>query len=385
MKIQLSMASWNPSHGGPFFSVGNLARSLAEQAHRVSIFAANYPHAPMQEPPVGVELATVEGRIIPFIKQAYIPGARNSFQKHLKVFQPNVIHDNGLWLSLNHVVARGAEANRIPRLLSPRGTLDPWAFQYRNWKKRLAMALYQRKDLETVDCFHAASQLEAENIRNFGFKQPIAIIPNGVDIPEKPAHFNLGEQTRSHVSTLKFQTSGHDHARTALFIGRMHPIKNLPNLIKAWARTQPEGWRLKLVGTSEVGHRKELEKLAQDLGIGSQVVFSGPLYGDEKAELFREAQLLFLVSNSENFGLTAIEAMAAGLPVVTSMDTPWGFLEKKGLGWSREGTVESLVKAIEDATTQTPTQLRDIGHKARCLVSKNYNCAQVTEQFGEVY
>ncbi|MGZ0708428.1 glycosyltransferase [Coraliomargarita sp. W4R53] len=367
MKVQLSMGSWNPSHGGPFFSVGNLAKALSSQGDEVSLFAANYPHAPAQSAPVGVSLSTVEGRLVPLVRQAYLPNVRKQLNAHIREFKPDIMHDNGLWLTLNHQIAVAAQRHRIPFVLSPRGTLDPWALQYRNWKKRIALALYQRKDLERVDCFHAASQMEADNIRALGLKQPVALIPNGVDIPEESAHF---------------EAKG---LRTALFLGRMHPVKNLPNLLRAWAQVRPEGWQLKLVGTSEVGHREELEQLAAKLSISDQVLFSGPIYGESKAHILRDAQLLFLVSNSENFGLTVVEAMAAGIPVIASWGTPWTVLATERFGWHVEGEISALSTAIEEATSLSPSRLQVIGQRGRAYASIHFGWQHIASQFKSVY
>ncbi|PXA03672.1 hypothetical protein DDZ13_10275 [Coraliomargarita sinensis] len=384
MKILLSIGAWNPAHGGPFFSVGNLAKALAANDHIVSLLAADYPHMSAEAPPEGVPLELVYGRLVPGIRQTVIPRASRKVDQIIVDSMPQVIHDNGLWLTLNHKMAQAAQRHSIPRMLSPRGTLDPWAFQYRNWKKRIAMELYQRKDLERVDCFHAASALEAGNIRKFGLRQPIAIIPNGVEVPGQPAHFRVAENISGDKENA-LATSNLPKERIALFMGRMHPVKNLPALIQAWAKVQPSGWRLKLVGSSEVGHREELEKLAEQLGVAKTVMFSGPVYGEEKTRLFRDAQLFCLVSHSENFGIAAAEGLAAGLPLIASKTIPWEAVVKERAGWWVDGSAEGLAEALAEATKRPPDDLEAMGLRGRQFAMSKFGWKAIVEKFISVY
>lgn len=398
MRLLLSIGSWNPAHGGPFFSVGNLARAMAAAGNEVHLLAGTYPHLPPGPAPVGVRLHLIAGRLIPGIRQTWIPRSKAQLDAVIREVAPELIHDNGLWLTLNHEVALAAHRHGIPLVLSPRGTLDPWAMQYRNWKKRIALALYQRKDLEHVAAFHAASELEADNIRKFGLKQPIALIPNGVDIPGEPAHFRIGENGReqgagsreAEISKQGTAPCPMPHAlssplRTALFVGRMHPVKNLPALLEAWAKVKPKGWRLKLVGSSEVGHREELERLAGQLGIRDQVEFSDPVYGEAKAELFRNAQLFCLVSHSENFGIAAAEGLAAGLPLIASKSIPWEIVEKENAGWWVNGSASGLAEAIREATSLEPEKLKAKGLRGRQLAEREFVWDAIAERFTSVY
>lgn len=370
MRILLTIGSWNPAQGGPFFSVGNLARALAKLGQDVHLLAGDYPHMPAQEAPEGVSFHLIKGQLLPLIRQTLLPRAEASIYTIIEEVQPDVIHDNGLWLTLNHKVALAAQRHNIPRILSPRGTLDPWAMQYRNWKKRIALALYQRRDLGSVTCFHAASPLEAKNIKAFGLTQATAVIPNGVNIPREVASFN---------------TNSSQTPRIALFIGRMHPVKNLPTLLEAWAQVRPDGWRLQLVGASEVGHRQALESLARDLDIYKEVTFSAPIYGSEKDALLRNAQLGFLVSKSENFGIAAAEALAAGLPVIASRAVPWQCLQDDDLGWWVEGDVSGIAGAIREACNLSPQELQQKGLRARAYAEAEFGWESIAEKFTEQY
>src|SRR5262249_26702926 len=101
----------------------------------------------------------------------------------------DIIHDAGLWLPVNHATATVAAQLGIPRVVSTRGMLEPWAVGHRPIKKNLAWQLYQRRDLDRAALLHATSTGELANLRAAGLKMPIAMVPNGVEIPlDLPAH-----------------------------------------------------------------------------------------------------------------------------------------------------------------------------------------------------
>ena len=198
------------------------------------------------------------------------------FKRFIDESNPAVVHDNGLWMSFNHHIARVAERQGVPRILSTRGTLDPQALSHRAWKKKLALRLGQQRVLDTVTCFHATATREVEAIRALGFKQPIALISNGVEIPKVPAGFDP------------------QATRTALYLGRIHPIKNLEALVEAWISVAPKGWRLKIVGNAEMQYDRVLKKIVAQHHASEIVEILEPAYGVAKQEMYRSSELFFI-------------------------------------------------------------------------------------------
>ena len=145
----------------------------------------------------------------------------------------------GLWLPSNHAAARAARRAGRPFIVSTRGMLAPWSLAQSRWKKRFGWTLYQRRDLHSAALFHATAEQEAEDVRRVGLRQPVALIPNGVDLPGR-----YGTDRPK------------GEARQALFLSRIHPKKGLLNLVQAWAAVRPEGWELVLAGPDADGHGK---------------------------------------------------------------------------------------------------------------------------------
>jgi glycosyltransferase involved in cell wall biosynthesis len=107
-------------------------------------------------------------------------GTRRALRRLLHERGTRLVHDHGIWLPTNHAATRAANDLRLSVVVSPRGMLEPWSLRHRAWKKRVAWRLYQHADLRRAAVLHATSAMEADNFRALGFRQPIAIIPNGV-------------------------------------------------------------------------------------------------------------------------------------------------------------------------------------------------------------
>lgn len=270
-----------------------------------------------------------------------------------------MLHQAGIWTSFNHATASFAHRRRIPLVCSPRGMLDDWSLRHSRIKKQIAWQLYARRDLRRVDLFHATSSLEADFIRKLGFKQPVAVIPNGVEFPSN--------QPRAPRPT------PHSPKRSALFLSRLNPKKGIPRLLEAWASIRPEGWRLDLAGPDERGYRAVLEKQVAALGLGNAVRFLGNVADADKWALYRAADLFVLPTETENFGIVVAEALACGTPVLTTRGAPWPGLLDERCGWWVENTSQGIRDGLAAALHTDPATLREMGERGVTYVRKEYD------------
>ncbi len=359
MKIFLAGTSLLPSYGGPAVSVARLACALAQAGLEVGLWA---PDQSAGETPALSARCAVR-RITGTAAQAL-----DSFGR------PHVIHDNGIWLAHNHRLAALAARRGIARMVSTRGMLEPWALEHKRWKKRLAWALYQRRDLKRARCHHTTAAREAENLRALRLGVPIEVIPNGVDAPmDRPCP---DPSRRSERTACR---------RTALFIGRIYPVKGLPMLVDAWARVRPHGWRLEVAGPDEAEHKAEVAQAVAAAGLRDVVSFVGPVYGPAKQSALFNADLLVLPSHSESFGMVVAEALAHGVPVLTTTGTPWSVLPQRGCGWWVETTAGGIAEGLRQATSQPPEVLHAMGARGRELVAAEYGWEQVAKRFVRIY
>lgn len=280
----------------------------------------------------------------------------------------SLIQNHGLWLPVNHWVSQFARKHRIMVIAQPHGMLEPWAMNHKAWKKRLAWNLYQRRDLESAAVLHATAEQEAESFRQLGLRQPIAIIPNGTDLPE---WCDL-----TYPKTVP---------RKMLFLSRIHPVKGLLNLVQAWKIAKPSGWKMIIAGPDEGGHQKNVEAAIYQAGLQDDFEFTGPVYGDEKTALYRSAEVFVLPTFSENFGLVVAEALAYGVPVITTKGAPWKGLLTHRCGWWIDIGVEQLVAALREATNLPPDNLRNMGRRGRAYVEQCFGWPSIAQQMLSVY
>jgi glycosyltransferase involved in cell wall biosynthesis len=313
--------------------------------------------------------------------------------------RPDLIHDHGLWSLCHRQVTAFCQKEGIPRVVSPRGMAEEWALNHKRWKKSLGWLLYQRRDLRSAVALHATAESEAEQLRQLGFSQRILIEPNGVDVP------------RCEVGGQGAGGRRAGQPRTALFLSRIHPKKGLPMLLEGWARLAPPGWRVRIVGPDEAGHTEELKQLCGKLklrqashsvtasetvpdaegsaqaaaGDEPAIVFCGPLEGEAKWAAFREADLFVLPTYSENFGIAVAEALACGLPVITTTGAPWAGLLEHGCGWWIEPSVDALGAALTEAIGLTDEERAAMGERGAAWVRAEFTWGPIATRMLKGY
>lgn len=291
MKLLITATSLRAAYGGPAFSVSQLAGALGAGGLEVGLWAADSSGINSELLAPAAEVRRLTG----------------SLGEAARAFAPELVHDNGLWLPHNHRVSELAGDTGLPRVVSTRGILEPWAIRHKGLKKRLAWRLYQRRDLRRASALHATSDAEAEHLRAFALGRPIITLPNGIDLPDLAGPRGLAVRK----------------TRTALFLGRLYPVKGLPMLVEAWAKVRPANWRLVIAGPDEAGHQGVVERAVAAAGLGEAVSFAGPVAADAKTALLRDADLFVLPSHSESFGMAVAEALAHRTPVLTTTAVPW--------------------------------------------------------------
>ena len=365
------IAGLNASAGGPSRSASSLCDALAESGVGVVLVAqrlAAESDADMVLPrnrSVIVEsvpaYALFRGRLSPTLGHRL---------RELTADRGMVlIHSHGLWLQCNRVAAQVASRRAVPHIVSPRGMLEPWAFRYRFWKKFPFWHLWQRRVLQEAALLCATSAKEAEGFRRLGFRQPIAIIPNGVDMPRTVS------PPRSVAPT----------TRTALFLSRIHPVKGLEDLVQAWSAVRPDGWHCLVAGPDEEGYEVRIREAVARAGLQECFTFAGPVSGDRKAELFRSADLFVLPTKSENFGVAIAEALAYEIPVITTWGAPWSCLREHRCGWWIDLGAEPLAAALREACALPVETLREMGRRGRCLVAEEFAWPRIGASMHAVY
>ena len=368
MRILHAVETLSRNGGGLPIAVTEMAASVAkaEPDWHIDLVSSSDPDpVPVSE---SLHLTTV-GR-------DRVSGARASrwIAEQQQAASFSVIHQHGLWAPLPVGAGRFAKSRQIPLVLSPHGMLEAWAMAYRKGRKTVAWHLYQKRNLQSAAVLHAASESEGERFRRLGFRQPIAMLPHGVEpIAEAPDDPDA-------VAAPK-------ERKQLLMLSRIHPKKGLDLLLEAWARLAPEDWQLVIAGNDEGDHQAEIEALAKRLGLTDEarVRFAGPLFDAEKDTAFRRADLFILPSYSENFGIVVPEALQYGLPVVTTADTPWGKLASETCGWWVPPTADAIGGALREAIDIADEERTAMGRRGRDLVDREHRWPRIAEGYVALY
>lgn len=284
----------------------------------------------------------------------------------------SIVHQHGLWARLPVMAGRFAQTKGLPLLISPHGMLEAWALAHHGWRKRIAMMIYQRRNLASANVLHATSAAEARRFRELGLVQPIARISLGIDpAPEDP----LDPEA---VAAPK-------RKRQLLFLSRIHPKKGLELLLDAWAGLEAEDWELVIAGNDDGGYRSALEARAKNLGASGRVRFVGALYGTKKDTAFRRAEAFVLPSFSENFGIVVPEAMQYGLPVVTTTGTPWEVVGEERCGWQVPANLEGVRGALEELIALPEAERAAMGSRGRAVVERDHRWEAIAVNYAAVY
>ena len=352
--------------GGLFDAVRSLALEVEKhQRYAPAVIGLDDPDAELDRFLWG----RIDTTVLPVLGPrafGYAPGLLETLQSK----EPDLVHVHGLWMYPSLAVVRWSRRSK-PYVVSPHGMLDSWALKNSRWKKQIAAAVYENRHLHGAACLHALNQAEAKAIRAYGLRNPICVIPNGIGIPEK-----WEERAKRETHTL-------------LYLGRLHPKKGLAGLIEAWSmvrrKAEQAGWRLKIAGWDQSGHRTELEALTRKLGAGSSVSFLGPRFGEAKAECFREASAFILPSLSEGLPMTILEAWSWRLPVIMTPECNLSEGEDAGASIMARNGIESLSAALSRLFSMNKSELEAMGAKGLRLVEDQFQWPRVAQQMTAVY
>jgi glycosyltransferase involved in cell wall biosynthesis len=288
----------------------------------------------------------------------------NEFRIFLKEENPAIVHINGIWSPENWGFQKVAQELGIQVVLSPHGMLEPWILARNPWKKKIGLFLYQSKAIKRAEHLHVTALMEKESVRNLGYTNELTIIPNGIDLSE------IKKKKELYGS------------RKVIFLSRIHPKKGIELLLEAWRATDTQGWSLEIAGNGDANYIENLTQSANDIG---NVHFVGAKYNEEKWDFLRSADVMVLPTYSENFGIVVAEALAVGLPVITTKGTPWEDLNTHNCGWWIDLSVSSLSNTLTNVFLKDTLELEEFGRNGRKLIKEKYDINKVGIDIKKLY
>jgi glycosyltransferase involved in cell wall biosynthesis len=309
----------------------------------------------------------------------YAPG----YAQYLVEVCPDIAHVHGLWTYPSFAGYRWHRRTKRPLIYTAHGMLSPWALRNSAWKKRLVRALWEDAAHRSAACFHVNSEAEYLMLRQHGLRNPICIIPNGIDLPASQS-----SEVSSLVSGLASVAQGE---KLLLYLGRLHPKKNLLNLIRAWKdalNSHPStlnSWILAIAGWDQGGHEAQLRKLTTDLRLLTSVIFLGPRFGADRDACYRACDAFVLPSLSEGLPMTVLEAWAYGKPVLMTPECnlPEGFVA--GAAVEIGTTSKDIAAGLKQLIEMSDDDRKATGARGRALVAEKFSWPRVGQQMRAVY
>ena len=371
MSVGILSASLSRAAGGIAPIMQAQARELQRQGVRVVVHGVNDSQF--------ADTSDDWGEVVPIAHEpvlrrlAYAPRLSAAVQRG----SFNIVHLHGLWLYPSVVASRWRRRSGRPLIISTQGMLEPWSVCNSRLRKQAAALLFERSNLENAACI-ICSAAEVNGVRAFGIGSPIAVLPNGVDLPNPIPRRDT------------FAFEAQKGRRTVLFLGRLHPKKGLLETVDAWGRLKREApevaarWRLKIAGWDEGGHEQTLRARVAELGLGGdEVQFAGRVFGAEKDATLRNADAFILTSYSEGFPMAVLEAFAYQLPVFMTRrcNVDEGF--KAGAAVEITTDAEKLAAIL--ATHLAREDLAELGARGRVLAEQAFSWEAVAEKLVRLY
>lgn len=364
MRIVHVIADLDPAKGGPATVVKGLANGQTECGQQVSVVVKVHQVSWWAEPNSVKVFASDEHRGV---------------QETIKLLNPDFVHLHGVWCSTIQQAARACQSLDVPYAIAPHGALGAWSMSQKGLKKRLALRLGYGKSIARARFVHVNNSDEYEVIKARFPASAVREIPHGVDVS------NLKRRPGPDLFLKHFPFL--EGVPFILFLGRLAHQKAPDLLVRAFGIVSSRFPALQLVLAGPDDGRasqtqREMERL--DPSVRTRVHLLGPVYDDQKWSAYRAASVFCLPSRYESFGLTIIEAMSCGAPVVVTDTCFFPDVSQSGAGLQAQLDEQSLASALSQLLSDGAAA-KAMGQRGRVLVQQKYSWDVISRQIIEEY
>jgi glycosyltransferase involved in cell wall biosynthesis len=382
MRVLHVIPSISPLRGGPSRAVIDMVAALRLQDVDAAILTTN-DHGPGLHPDLvtgrwqwhqGVPVLAFPRWSPPIAalrEFAFSPGLNGWLARHLKDY--DLLHIHALFSYPSTSAMAQARWAGVPYILRSIGQLSPWSLAQSRGRKRLLLRLIERRNLQRAAALHFTTGAERDEAAALGLAPPSLVLPLGVRGPDpKSPPMEAPNPSRP----VRF-----------LFLSRLHPKKQLEKLLDALAllqRHRPQArWELAIAGDGEPSYVAGLQARTRDLGIDARCRWLGFVEGEAKWRLLQEADWYVLPSAAENFGIAAVEALAAGTPVILSPEVAVAAeVARAGAGLVCASDPEALAQTLATALSRPSLSMQA---SAFNLAESDFSWSTIALQLRDAY
>lgn len=366
MKILSIIERVDPDYGGPAVSLPSLLIALNAKydVNNQILSTSTFPLIEKNELIAKGDISSTVHKTYFFEQLKFSPGLL--FDLLVKSKKCDIIYSNNLWNFVALFSYLASKLNRKPHVISCRGSIYPWSLSIGKYRKKIAWSLFQKKAFQDAAFIHVTALDEYEAVRALGIKTDVVISPHGIDSEE----FNMLPERKDSIVSLKLNSE----KRYFLFMSRLHKKKGLDLLLDLWnsiAHLYPN-WVLLVVGPDYGNYIKLMDRYCKD-NLGEQLLYLGCADYEIKKQLFSVSEFFVLPSYTENFGIVIGEALSAGLPVITTKNTPWEIINDKDCGKCINLSASELEQALTCYLGKNTDFFEVRGLVAKELIRNNYS------------
>jgi alpha-1,3-mannosyltransferase len=355
MKILHVSHNFRPVTGGVERNIEDICRGLIELGHQSDVCCVRVPGTAREETFKGIGIHRVRSLNARFYKIA--PAVARLAKKY------DVVHVHGLGFFSDYLgLARPLHGKKL--VLSTHGGI----FHTRKFSllKKPYFHMWSRYVLRAFDAVVAVSSSDKALFSKI--RRSVVMIPNSIDYGQLSS---VGRRPEKGLT---------------VFVGRLSRNKRIDRLIRTVAEIRWLGRdaTLVVIGEDWEGQRPRLEGLAKELGIGKNVIFAGRISSQSILEYFRRAQLFVSASEYEGFGISVLEAMAAGVPVAVNDIGAFRTFIKNGKNGFVTDFSDHRKAALRIAEIMARHDLGAISENAR-RTAKAYDYKQAAKRFELLY
>jgi glycosyltransferase involved in cell wall biosynthesis len=381
MKILHVIADLAREKGGPAQACIELARLMARCGHSVSIVTTDrgLPSEYRRAVPCGDGTGTVTVDSFPGNRPRFW-GTSWAMRRRLAAAIPaaDVVHLHSLYLF--HDWMAGAYCRRFatPYVVRPHGTLDPFMHRRHRLRKTLMELLFQNSVLRNAAGLHYTTREEQDLARPHARNARGWVVPNGIDVS---AYADLPQ-----AAALRARYPQIGNRKVVLFFGRLNFKKGVDTTIAAFAALAREREDIfLLLAGPDGGLRKAAEQWVAEAGLGNRTLFTGMVSGEDKRLVLGGSDIFVLPSQSENFGISVVEAAASGMPVIVSDRVNlWRDIEEAEAGLIAPPTPEAFTERLR-FLLDNPSAAAAMGKRGVELVARRFAWDALGDRYEAMY